>query len=117
MNSFAYFIGILIVPVVSSGIGYLCLFLGRRSNNPEHPNGALGYRVSSFIFFCLALQGVGFFVGSLIFPAYNSGSLGLAIVLMYSTIRAKDNNWKTWPGIGFLALFSIAIYLMPDFFS
>ena len=97
--------------VICAGAGYLCLFFGRRSDNTEHQNGALGYRVSSFIFFCVALQGIGQAIDIFIFPAYASGVLGLSLVLIYSTIRAKDNNWKTWRRIGFLAFLSIAIYL------
>ena len=112
MNSYSYFLFLyVLLIVISTGAGYLCLFLGRRSNNTEHLNGAIGYRVSSFIFFCVALLGIGQAIDLFIFPAYASGVLGWSLVLIYSTIRAKDNNWKTWRGIGFLAFLSIAIYL------
>ena len=97
--------------VIAAGAGYLCLFLGRRNKTIEQPNGAIGYRASSFIFFCLALNQTGQAIDLFVFPV-DRGVLGLSLILIYSTIRARENNWKSWRVIGFLTFLSIANYLM-----
>ena len=98
--------------VICAGAGYLCLFLGRRNKTIEQPNGAIGYRVASFTFFCFALTQIGQSIDIFVLPIDNPGVSSVVLVFTYSYVRAKNNNWKSSPIIGFIAILSVFTYLM-----